>query len=610
MLEKIKTVNDIKKLEVSELKILAKDIRQLILDTVLDNGGHLASNLGIVDLVVALYYVFNIELDKVIYDVGHQCYAHKILTGRKDVFSTLRQKDGISGFPKRSESKYDIANTGHASTAISLACGVSQALKLKGDFDTEVISIVGDGSLSGGLAHEALNSVKSIGRKQIIIINDNSMSISKSVGATSMRLLNFHSSTAYGELKSSIKNLLNDFNYSLEEPEQKLKFAASLKNGIKYFVQRGMPFDNYGVHYAGPVDGHDIKSLVEIFTIIKSLKESCIVHVVTEKGFGFKEAETNPTKYHGYSPRKEKSKFQTFSEIAGNKMIELANEHNNIVAVTAAMIDGTGLTNFQKAHKSKLIDVGIAEAHAVTMASGMAIEGLKPYVFIYSTFLQRACDQIIHDVCLENLPIVFCIDRAGIVPRDGETHQGVYDLSFLLANPNLAVLAPVSKVELEKMLEYVYSYDGPIAIRYPKDYASIIEREEDIKIEYGKWRYLKYDKNNKTTIIVNGARMAKIALEAVKGLKVNILSATFLNPIDKEKLFNIKGDNIVVFEDVIKQASLFNVIAAFYQEKNIPVNIKSLAVQNTVIDNASTNEILVQECIDKETLLHTINSFN
>ncbi|MEG2675981.1 MAG: 1-deoxy-D-xylulose-5-phosphate synthase, partial [Clostridia bacterium] len=459
ILDDINCSKDVKKLTLQQLEILAKEVREKILNTVFKNGGHLSSNLGVVDLIIAAHYVFDFPQDKFIFDVGHQCYAHKILTGRKDSFSTLRQKNGISGFPKIEESEYDCANTGHASTSISLGCGFARANNYLSQ-KNNVISLIGDGAMTGGLVFEALNDVFAIKSKQIILLNDNEMSIGKNVG------------------------YISEYLRSLSECESKSK-----------------PFCEFGLDYVGVVDGHNFAELIKAFERAKNNKKSIIIHIATKKGKGFAVAELDPCKYHGYSPSKCSTK--TFSEVFGETLLTLATRDKNIFAITAAMANGTGLEEFEEKLPRQFVDVGIAEGHAVTMSSAMALNGIKPYFAVYSTFLQRAFDNLLHDVCLNKLPFVIGVDRAGFVSGDGETHQGIYDISFLSCMPNMTIFAPKDCEELAMALNWSEHFDAPLAIRYPKGYAKTTYNIHT-PIEYGKFEALS-DNNAQIVLLANGA---------------------------------------------------------------------------------------------------------
>lgn len=601
LIEKLKLPNDIKKLSDTELAILAKDIRQLILDTVILNGGHLASNLGVVELTLALYKVFDFPKDKLIFDVGHQCYTHKILSGRLDKFSSLRKKDGLSGFPKREESPYDSFNTGHSSSALSIACGFMRAKKLSSE-NFEIISVIGDGSLTGGLIFEALNDSGNIGEKQIIVLNDNSMSISKNVGAMSNYLLRLHNSSFYNSLKGSVSKTFSGMKFGKIDA---VKVLENLKKRIKYAVQGGLPFDQFNLKYFGPIDGHNFKELINVLETAKKEKNSVIIHVVTKKGRGYLPAEINPDKYHGISASKcgdkkdceEKTgefenSNETFSEVFGKTLTEMAEKNRKIVAVTAAMSDGTGLTFFQNKFPERFFDVGIAEAHAVTMSAAMSLSGYKPYFAVYSSFLQRGFDELLLDVCMQNLPVTFCIDRAGIVGEDGETHQGIFDLSYLMMIPNLTVCAPKDAQELKDVLKFSENFNAPLAIRYPKGYSKCYKNKN--KIEYSKWEKLTSDSN--IYLLAVGAKMVEIAFKTSKLLKEkNILSTVvnclFVKPFDFELLKSLNDKYVFTFEDNVVGGGFGANISLFLNSNNINCKVNNFAFPDKFISHASVSEI-------------------
>ena len=464
---------DLKSMSDKELGLLSTGIREFLIDKISVTGGHLASNLGVVELTVALHKVFDSPVDKIIWDVGHQAYVHKILTGRGGRFDTLRKFNGLSGFPKACESDHDVFNTGHSSTSVSAAAGMAAARDVKGE-KYEVVAVIGDGSLTGGMAFEALNHIGDLKQKVIVVINDNGMSIAPNIGGVSAHLGKLRTSRGYLNIKNFIKNrvaAIPNVGRSIADG------LAGLKNDIKYSVleEGGVLFEEMGFTYFGPVDGHNISELVNAFKRAKSLNEPVIIHVITKKGKGYKNAENDPGKFHGIGPfDKETGKAKgevsglSYSEVMGNHLLKKAEEDERIVAITAAMCDATGLRPFETNFPNRIFDVGIAEQHAVTFAAGLAKCGLKPVVAIYSSFMQRAYDQVLHDVCIQNLPVVFCLDRAGVVGADGETHHGIFDLSFLMSMPNMTVLTPADGNELEKMMDYALTLEGPAAIRYPR----------------------------------------------------------------------------------------------------------------------------------------------
>lgn len=550
ILDKIENPEDIKKLTIKEKKQLAKEIRKIIIKEVLEKGGHLSSNLGVVELTIALYSQIDLEKDKVIWDVGHQTYTHKILTGRKKLFSTLRQKNGISGFPKREESKYDAFNTGHSSTSISAALGMARARDILKE-DKKIYAVIGDGAITSGIALEGLNDTGISDTDITIILNDNQMSISKNTGGFSKFLSNLRTRKLYIKSNHKIKKIVK----KVPLGKKIINIVEWIKKRIKGLIIKNMFFENIGFTYLGPVDGHSIDALEDIIKRSKNIKGPKLLHVITKKGKGYKSAEENPDKYHMYSPNKSE---KTYSNTMAETITKLAEKDKKIVAITAAMEDGTGLYKFKEKYPDRFFDVEIAEQHALTMAAGMAAEGLKPVVAIYSSFLQRGYDQIIHDISMQNLPVVICVDRAGIVGEDGETHQGILDLSFLNTIPNLTVMAPKNKQELKEMLKFSLNLNKPVAIRYPKTSKEF--KTKNTKIEYGKAEVL--TKGKDITIVAIG-KMVNKALEIKEmlqkdNIKPTIINARFLKPLDiksiKKETKNSKV--LVTIEDNIKETGL------------------------------------------------------
>ena len=552
-LDKIQSPKDLKALSIDELYELAQELREVIINTVFKNGGHLASNLGVIELIIAIEYVFNLPKDKLIFDVGHQCYAHKLLTGRYKDFSTLRQTNGISGFPRIEESVYDTASVGHASTSLSIACGL-----IRSNVEGNIISLIGDGSLTGGLSYEALNDMATLKQKQIVIVNDNDMSISKTVGYISRYL-----------------------------------------NGVN--TPAGAAFGEYGLNYLDNIDGHNIEELINALTYAKSSKRSIVLHVKTIKGKGLTEAELDPEGYHGYSPKHWDK--PSFSKIMGAKLAKIASENKDIFAITAAMEEGTGLEIFKKTHKSRFVDVGICEAHAATMASGLALGGKHPYFAVYSTFMQRAFDSILHDICLSNLNVTFLVDRAGIVSGDGETHQGIYDVSFLRLMPHMVIAAPKDSVELESMLDYSVNHKGPLTIRYPKGNIRI-EYSIHEPIKFGKWEYLNKNDDSDIVILATGATMVSVASHALEflqqeGINPTLINARFIKPLDEEVLNAIKGKKIVTLEDNVIAGSFGSAVAEYYI-KNIIHDVKLYikGIDDKILKNASQADLLADNGLD------------
>lgn len=607
-LDKIKSPADIKKLNIKELKALAKEIRQVILDTVIKNGGHLASSLGAVDIILAMHYCFDAPHDKFLFDVGHQSYAHKILTGRMNEFTTLRKLNGLAGFPKRNESEYDVANTGHSSTSLSLACGISRALKLDNDKNI-TISLIGDGALTGGLAYEALNDSISVEKKQIIILNDNSMSISANVGSTAKYLLRLHNSKAYNNLKKCVRNLANGF--KINSHSRLAHGLLKAKNSVKYFLQGGMPFEQFDLQYFGPINGNDLEELIYTFTVAKNNEKSLLLHCVTKKGYGYKEAEDNPAKYHGYSPNSSCDKV-TFSDAFGNAISAIGELDNKVYAVTAAMREGTGLKDFSERYPNRFADVGICEAHATTMCAGLAIQGYKPYFAVYSSFLQRAYDSVIHDVCLQDLAVTFCVDRAGIVPQDGETHQGIYDTNFLNFLPNMSIISPKNTAELEKAMIWSLNYNHPLTIRYPKGSASLELPPSTIRL--GKWDNISGEtsyKNNEIVLISASAKMfeecyyASKVLEE-KGVNVTLVNATFITPLDENFLDFATGKIIFTVEDNILTCGFGSCVLSYINSNFIDAKVVTYGIQNDILTHATVKQLQERCGLDRDSLVSKI----
>lgn len=596
LLDKLNFPEDLKKLNEEDYKVLSDEIREFLIDSVSKTGGHLASNLGVVELTLSLFKVFNFNKDRIVWDVGHQSYIYKILTGRKDKFIKLRQYNGISGFPKRNESKYDCFDTGHSSTSISAALGIARARDLKKE-NYNVISVIGDGALTGGMAIEALNDVGFRKTKMIIILNDNQMSISKNVGGLSRYLNKLRIDPGYNKLKTDIYASLESSNLGKNIAGK----ISKVKDSIKQLVVPSMFFENIGVKYIGPIDGHDINAMVDVFLKAKEINEPVIIHVLTQKGKGYALAEESPSKYHALGPfnlesgELNVSPKNSYSKAFGKALVNLGAHDERIVAITAAMPEGTGLNCFSQKYKDRFFDVGIAEEHAVTLAAGMASNGLKPVFAIYSTFLQRAFDQLLHDVCLQNLPVVFAIDRAGIVGEDGETHQGINDLSYLSMIPNIHIVAPKCLEEVEILLKWALNKNSPVAIRYPRG-GNIINTLSPIKeVEEGKWEVI--NKGSKVCIIATG-KMVQHAILAKdilyeKGLNPTLINATFIKPIDKKLLENIKkeGYNILTIEDNILKGGLGSSIKDYLSEIDYKGTIRSLGYDDEFISQGNV-EIL------------------
>ena len=560
-LDNMKFPEDIKVLNNSELESLGGEIREFLIESVSKTGGHLASNLGVVELTLSLFKTFDFDKDKIVWDVGHQSYVHKILTGRKDGFKVLRMKDGMSGFPKRNESKYDFFDTGHSSTSISAALGFARARDLKHE-NHKVVAVIGDGALTGGMAFEALNDVGFNKTDMIIVLNDNQMSISPNVGGMSSYLNKLRMEPSYNKLKTDINSSLGDSSFG----RAVIHSLSKIKGSVKQLVVPSMMFEDMGIKYIGPIDGHDIPTMIETFNKVKEISGPVIIHTLTKKGKGYDFAEKSPSKYHGIAPfdlengEPYASSSNNYSKAFGNALINIAKEDKDVVAITAAMPDGTGLSTFSKEFPKRLFDVGIAEQHAVTLAAGMACSGLKPIFAVYSTFLQRAFDQVIHDVCIQNLPVTFCIDRAGIVGDDGETHQGIMDISYLAMIPNMTILAPKCIEEVDILLRWALNKGTPVAIRYPRGGDSVDGLVPIKEVELGKWEVL--NKGEKVAIIATG-KMVQHALKAKdilekSNINPSIINATFIKPIDKTLIRELsnEGYHIVTVEDNLRNGGL------------------------------------------------------
>lgn len=537
-LEKIEKVNDIKKIDPQNYQALAQEIRQFLIEKISVTGGHLGSNLGTVEITMALHLALNLPEDKIVWDVGHQSYTHKILTGRKEGFDALRQFHGMSGFPKRKESNCDAFDTGHSSTSISAGLGLVMARDLCGEKRT-IVSVIGDGSLTGGMAYEALNNASKLETNYIIILNDNNMSISENVGGVSKYLNNIRTADSYLDLKEGIYNTL----LGSGTGKHMIRGIRKLKSSLKTLVIPGMFFEDMGITYLGPVDGHDIPAMINVIHAAQRVEGPVLIHAITKKGKGFVPAEKHPAKFHGTEPfdiktgKPLKAKTEPgYTDVFSNALCRLGAENEKIVAITAAMPDGTGVKRFGTAYPKRFFDVGIAEEHAVTFAAGLAAGGMIPVVAVYSSFLQRAYDQIIHDVCLQNLPVVFAIDRAGLVGSDGETHQGIFDFTYLSGIPNMHLCAPKNQWELEEMLKFAVDFQAPIAIRYPRGtaYRGLEECKQDIELGKAEWIY----REEEIALLAVGSMVKEAEkvreLLQEKGHKVSLINARFVKPIDED----------------------------------------------------------------------------
>ncbi len=617
VLDLINNVGDIKKVNPADYKELAREIRSFLVNNVSVTGGHLASNLGVVELTMALHLFLDLPNDKLIFDVGHQSYTHKILTGRKDKFDTLRSFGGLSGFPKTSESDCDAFNTGHSSTSISIADGMVKARDLLGE-DYRVVALIGDGALSGGMAYEALNNAGRFKSNMIIVLNDNKMSISENVGGMAAYLGKLRTNSKYTSVKTSLEKGLSAIPGIGDDIVSKIRNS---KNSIKSLFVKGMFFENMGITYIGPIDGHNIPLMLEAFEAAGRSKNPVLVHVVTKKGKGYRPAEVNPRMFHGVDPfvkktgrAKVKGSDKTYTDIFADAVIEEASKNDKVVAVCAAMSDGTGLNRFRDYFPGRFFDVGISEEHAVTFAAGMAKSGLRPIVAIYSTFLQRSYDQILHDVALNRLPVVFAVDRAGIVGRDGETHQGIFDLSYLSSIPGLTVMAPKNGAELKKFLEFALQFDGPVAIRYPRHKATKKLEDFDTPVEFGKSEVIR-DIAPVTVFAVG--RMVKVLDEVITRLeheisvKAGLVNVRFVNPVDRETVLKAakKATHIITVEENVKRGGFGECTARILLEYGYKGKFKDISLPDGFLPHGSPNDIRDSIGFDPESIYAAVKEF-
>ena len=613
-LDMINQANDIKKIKPQEYERLAEEIRMFLVNHVSRTGGHLASNLGVVELTMALHLSLDLPKDKLIWDVGHQAYIHKLLTGRKEQFETLRQMDGISGFPKITESEYDAFDTGHSSTSISAALGLVKARELSG-LKHKVVAVLGDGALTGGMAFEALNNAGRLKSNLMIVLNDNNMSISENVGGMANYLAKLRTNSKYTGFKETMENTLTQMPGIGKTLVNRLKRS---KDAIKYFMLPSMFFEDLGITYIGPIDGHNINKMMEAFQAAARAKKAVVVHVITKKGKGYSLAEKYPSWFHGIDPFDIQSgkpiksdKGISYTKVFSEAMVQNAMNNDKVVAITAAMPYGTGLTEFKKKFPDRFFDVGIAEEHAVTFAAGLALGGFRPVVAIYSTFLQRSYDQIIHDVCINNLPVVFAIDRAGITGRDGKTHQGIFDLSFLSHIPNLSVLAPKNGNELAEMLSFALTFPGPVAIRYPKGDAYQGFAELQTPIEYGKSEVLIREEG--IAILAVGS-MVKTGAELVEGLrkegkKATLVNVRFISPMDQELLDTLakKHKTFITIEENVRSGGYGQKVADYLSETaRQKIRHINISIPDMYIEQGSVGELYHKLGLDAESILARI----
>lgn len=613
VLEKIQKANDIKNLEPEELDELAQEIRNFLIEKISRTGGHLASNLGVVELTMALHLSFNLPEDKLIWDVGHQAYTHKLLTGRKDGFDDLRKYGGMSGFPKRKESDCDAFDTGHSSTSISAGLGYVAARDIQG-LDYSVVSIIGDGSMTGGMAYEALNNASHAKSNFIIVLNDNNMSISENVGGMSSYLNGLRTASVYTELKRGVEDTLKKIPVQGEKIAYQIK---KTKNGIKQFIVPGMLFEDMGITYLGPVDGHDIKKLYKTFREAKRVNHAVLVHVLTKKGKGYKPAEENPSRFHGTGPfvvstgePVEVSEKDSYTDVFSKVIADIGKTNDKVVAITAAMADGTGLNRFAKRFPNRFFDVGIAEEHALTFAAGLAAGGMKPVVALYSSFLQRAYDQAIHDICLQNLPVMLAIDRAGLVGSDGETHQGLFDLSFLSTIPNMTIMAPKNRWEMADMVRFAVDFEYPIAMRYPRGATYEGLREYRAPIEYGKSELL-YDEEEIAVIFIG--HMASLAENVRSELKAegyhcSLLNARFVKPLDTVMLDRLsqKHGLFVTIEENMLSGGFGQQVLDYTERAKLPVYVRNFGIPDDYVEHGNVEVLRREAGLEKNAIVKQI----
>lgn len=612
LLDKIEKANDIKKIDKSDYGELAEEIRQFLIEKISVTGGHLGSNLGAVELTMALHLALNLPEDKIIWDVGHQSYTHKILTGRKDGFDVLRQFHGMSGFPKRKESDYDAFDTGHSSTSISAGLGLVKARDLKGE-KTTIVSVIGDGSLTGGMAYEALNNAAKLETNFIVVLNDNNMSISENVGGVSKYLNNIRTATGYLDLKEGIYNALK------RKPggDGIVNSIRRAKSSFKQLVIPGMFFEDMGVTYLGPVDGHDIEGLIKVIEEAKRVKGAVLVHVITQKGKGYGPAEKHPARFHGAEPFDIETGIPShprtvanYADVFSTVMCKLGQRDERVVAITAAMPDGTGLKRFRNMYPDRFFDVGIAEEHAVTFAAGLAAGGMRPIVAVYSSFLQRAYDQILHDVCIQNLPVVFAIDRAGLVGSDGETHQGIFDYTYLSGIPNMHICAPKNKWELSDMMKFAVALDAPIAVRYPRGtaYAGLAEHRAPIELGKAEW----IAREGGIALFAIGS-MVKTAEEVQKllhekGYKASIINARFIKPIDEEAVLSACEDHemIVTMEENVQSGGFGEKVLDCLNDHEKRIKCVMAAIPDAYVEHGNVELLKKEIGLDAESITEKI----
>lgn len=612
LLEKINEPNDIKKVETADYDVLAKEIRDFLIKKISVTGGHLGSNLGTVELTMALHLSMDLPEDKIVWDVGHQSYTHKLLTGRRDGFDNLRKHGGMSGFPKRKESQCDAFDTGHSSTSISAALGLAKARDIQGK-DNRIVAVIGDGSLTGGMAYEALNNAASLESNFIIILNDNNMSIAENVGGVSKYLNDIRTGEKYLNLKEGVYNKLKN----MPKGDAMVRGIRRAKSSVKHLMIQGMLFEDMGITYLGPVDGHDIPAMLRVIQEAKRVKGAVLVHVKTQKGKGYGPAERHPARFHGAEPFNIETGVPSnprdkanYTDVFATVMMKLGQRDEKVVAITAAMPDGTGLKRFKNAYPDRFFDVGIAEEHAVTFAAGLAAGGLKPIVAVYSSFLQRAYDQILHDVCIQNLPVVFAIDRAGLVGSDGETHQGIFDLSYLSSIPNMHIMAPKNKWELSDMMKFAVNFDAPIAIRYPRGEAYDGLSDFRSPMEYGKAEWI-YEESEIAILAVGS--MVKIGVQVYEKLKTegyrcSLCNGRFIKPIDIEMVDKAakKHRVIVTLEENVLSGGFGEKVCSYMKEKKYSNELIMVGIPDEYVEHGNVDELRKEIYIDADSIIARI----
>ena len=611
LLEQINEANDIKKLDTADYDVLAKEIREFLIKKISVTGGHLGSNLGTVELTMALHLSLDLPKDKIVWDVGHQSYTHKLLTGRREGFDNLRKHGGMSGFPKRKESQCDAFDTGHSSTSISAALGLAKARDIQGNDDT-VVAVIGDGSLTGGMAYEALNNASALDTNFIIVLNDNNMSIAENVGGVSKYLNDMRTADKYLNLKEGVYNTLK----AMPKGDAMVRGIRRAKSSVKHLMIQGMFFEDMGITYLGPVNGHDIPAMLRVIQEAKRVKGAVLIHVKTKKGKGYGPAERHPARFHGAEPFNIETGVPSnprdkanYTDVFSTVMMKLGQRDEKVVAITAAMPDGTGLKRFRNAYPERFFDVGIAEEHAVTFAAGLAAGGMKPIVAVYSSFLQRAYDQILHDVCIQNLPVVFAIDRAGLVGSDGETHQGIFDLSYLSSIPNMHIMAPKNKWELSDMLKFAVGFDAPIAIRYPRGEAYDDLKEYRQAVEYGKAEWI-YEEDEIAILAIGSMVKTGLAVyEKLKseGYKCSLCNARFVKPIDTKMVEKASRHKLVVtLEENVLSGGFGEKVCNYMKDNQCTSTLLMVGIPDEYVEHGNVDQLRKDIGIDADSIIEKI----